>query len=32
MDGRAECRVLTEYGIEKKKNTEERKKYYQRNR
>jgi hypothetical protein len=34
MDGREECRILTQCWIEKKKNTEkkERGKYYQRNR
>jgi hypothetical protein len=33
MDGREECRILTECWREKKKNTEkkEREKYYQRN-
>jgi hypothetical protein len=32
MDGREECRMLTEWWREKKNNKEEREKYYQRNR
>jgi hypothetical protein len=32
MDGREECRMLTECWREKKKNKEKREKYYQRNR